>query len=172
MSKRFAIVMILAVLVFGCFVIPGYAQEPTIPMETITVGGNGFGYAPPDLAYISVGVETANADVTVAVNDANTTPEDLLRYNLQTLARGARMILYQGYREWPCIGLWVEASLLSHAGQNCLILTNNHNADVQVRLMNEQLVGQWTNLLDETAYNTQAPFVIPAKSGLMLWRSG
>jgi beta-galactosidase len=35
--------------------------------------------------------------------DYTTKPQDILRYNLEALAHGARAILYQGYREWPCI---------------------------------------------------------------------
>lgn len=35
--------------------------------------------------------------------DYATTPRDITRYNLEALAHGAKAILYQGYREWPCI---------------------------------------------------------------------
>ncbi len=35
--------------------------------------------------------------------DYTTTPQDITRYNLEALAHGAKAILYQGYREWPCI---------------------------------------------------------------------
>jgi beta-galactosidase GanA len=35
--------------------------------------------------------------------DYTTTPNDILRYNLEALGHGAKAILYQGYREWPCI---------------------------------------------------------------------
>jgi beta-galactosidase GanA len=35
--------------------------------------------------------------------DYTTTPQDITRYNLEALGHGARAILYQGYREWPCI---------------------------------------------------------------------
>lgn len=35
--------------------------------------------------------------------DYTTKPQDITRYNLEALAHGARAILYQGYREWPCI---------------------------------------------------------------------
>lgn len=35
--------------------------------------------------------------------DHDTSANDILRYNLSCLSRGARMILYQGYREWNCI---------------------------------------------------------------------
>lgn len=35
--------------------------------------------------------------------DYTTTPQDITRYNLESLGHGAKAILYQGYREWPCI---------------------------------------------------------------------
>jgi beta-galactosidase len=35
--------------------------------------------------------------------DYTTRPADIIRYNLEALGHGARAILYQGYREWPCI---------------------------------------------------------------------
>jgi beta-galactosidase len=35
--------------------------------------------------------------------DYTTRAEDITRYNLECLGHGARAILYQGYREWPCI---------------------------------------------------------------------
>lgn len=35
--------------------------------------------------------------------DRDTTPGDIERLNLQGIAHGAKMMLYQGYREWPCI---------------------------------------------------------------------
>ncbi len=35
--------------------------------------------------------------------DRDTTPGDIERLNLQGIGHGARMMLYQGYREWPCI---------------------------------------------------------------------
>jgi beta-galactosidase len=35
--------------------------------------------------------------------DYTTRAEDIIRYNLECLGHGARAILYQGYREWPCI---------------------------------------------------------------------
>lgn len=34
-----------------------------------------------------------------------TTAADVRRWGLQALARGAKMILFQGYREWPCLPL-------------------------------------------------------------------
>ncbi|NWF70788.1 MAG: beta-galactosidase [Chloroflexi bacterium] len=48
-------------------------------------------------------IESGPVDGWVLGPDHNTSAEDILRYNLQGLARGARQILYQGYREWPCI---------------------------------------------------------------------
>ncbi|MBC8077684.1 MAG: beta-galactosidase, partial [Chloroflexales bacterium] len=35
--------------------------------------------------------------------DYTTRPADITRYNLEALGHGAKAILYQGYREWPCI---------------------------------------------------------------------
>jgi beta-galactosidase GanA len=35
--------------------------------------------------------------------DYTTSAADITRYNLEALAHGAKAILYQGYREWPCI---------------------------------------------------------------------
>jgi beta-galactosidase GanA len=48
-------------------------------------------------------MESGPVDGWVLGPDHNTDANDILRYNLQGLARGAHQILYQGYREWNCI---------------------------------------------------------------------
>src|SRR5688500_6559383 len=74
MSKRiFAALMIIMVLAVP---ISASAQEPvTTPVNplplTISVTGEGTAYANPDIAYLSMGVEITDADVTTAVNLAN-----------------------------------------------------------------------------------------------------
>lgn len=81
MSKQtylFSAILLVGIMVAG-FVVAGLpgdnasaAPRKQAAMEnTITVTGTGSVQAEPDMAFVNVGVETANEDVTTAVNEAN-----------------------------------------------------------------------------------------------------
>jgi beta-galactosidase GanA len=62
--------------------------------------------------------------------DYTTKPADITRYNLEALGHGAKAILYQGYREWPCIPIhW--GALADFEGRP----TPRYNAAQQVNAM-------------------------------------
>ncbi|NJL92523.1 MAG: SIMPL domain-containing protein [Anaerolineae bacterium] len=75
---KYRMLVALVILVASMVLTPLAAADPgQQPMEpemrpnTITVNGFGTAFAPPDLAYISLGVEVMNEDVSVAVNQTN-----------------------------------------------------------------------------------------------------
>lgn len=76
MSKRILSATVTGVLLL-VFTTSVFAAEPSgqgaPASDTITVVGNGTAYASPDVAYISLGVEIINPDVTAAVNSATET---------------------------------------------------------------------------------------------------
>jgi uncharacterized protein YggE len=78
---------------------PSFAQTP-LP-DTITVLGYGAAYSEPDLAYISVGVDVSNEDVSVAINDANSRVEAVQAAlsELGITAEDVRTENYYLYRE-------------------------------------------------------------------------
>lgn len=76
MSKRLLSIMLVSVLMV-VFTGSALAAQPVgqgDPIsDTITVTGYGTAYAAPDVAYVSVGVEILDPDVTAAVNSATET---------------------------------------------------------------------------------------------------
>jgi uncharacterized protein YggE len=87
MSKQnylFSTILLVGILVAG-FVIVGLPgddvsaapQEQGVMENTITVTGKGSIQAEPDIAFVNVGVETTNADVTAAVAEANASIESV-----------------------------------------------------------------------------------------------
>lgn len=55
------------------------AQDTTnLPSNSITVTGFGQAYGSPDIAYVNLGVQTANEDVVVAFNEANAKMQQLI----------------------------------------------------------------------------------------------
>jgi len=89
MSKRILLPM-LSVLLVGVFafsvgILPSLSPAQASPDQqtisvplTISVTGTGIAYAAPDIAYVSVGVEISNADIAVALEDANSRVEAVL----------------------------------------------------------------------------------------------
>lgn len=75
-------------------------------------------------------VESGPVDGWVMGPDHDTTGEDILRYNLAGLARGTRQILYQGYREWPCIPIHWGALVDFHGAP-----TPRYDAAAQINRM-------------------------------------
>ena len=78
MLKRIVLAVLVGVMIMGGALVTNQrsgAQEnapaPTTLPLTISVNGTGTAYSAPDIAYVSLGVEILNADVTAAVNDAN-----------------------------------------------------------------------------------------------------
>jgi len=70
-SRKIALVGILAlVLLVGMTPLGVSAQQPGSPTY-IRVSGTGTAYASPDIAYVSLGVEVLNEDISAAVNEAN-----------------------------------------------------------------------------------------------------
>jgi uncharacterized protein len=73
--------LVLLVIVLGSFGVAnaqgGPGQSSSLP-DTIRVTGQGTTFAAPNIAYISAGVETVNTDVTVAVEEANSTVEAII----------------------------------------------------------------------------------------------
>lgn len=76
MSKRLLSVLIVSVML-AVFTGSALAAQPVGQggpiSDTITVTGYGTAYAAPDVAYVSVGVEILDPDVTAAVNSATET---------------------------------------------------------------------------------------------------
>lgn len=68
-----AVVALAAVLPLG-----SVSAQEGVPPQTITVTGFGTAYAAPDIASLSVGVETMNEDVTVAMDDATNRINDVM----------------------------------------------------------------------------------------------
>src|SRR5262245_28708637 len=65
------------------FALPASAQdasqsEPTYPTNTITVSGTGEAYGAPDVAYVSLGVDFADEDISKAVNQTNTVTQQII----------------------------------------------------------------------------------------------
>ena len=78
------------------------AQQET-PTRSITVPGLGVAYGAPDIAYLNLGVETANEDITAALNDASANMDAVLAA-LQAggVAReDIRTTTYNVYQETP-----------------------------------------------------------------------
>lgn len=81
MSKQaylFSAILLVGLMVAGLVIagLPGSnvsaaPQEQAAMENTITVTGTGSIQAEPDIAFVNVGVETTNEDVTTAVNEAN-----------------------------------------------------------------------------------------------------
>lgn len=71
MSKRILVIGMMVVFLMSVSgtVLAAPPQQEILP-DSVTVVGYGTAYAAPDVAYVSVGVEMVNPDVTVAVNDA------------------------------------------------------------------------------------------------------
>jgi uncharacterized protein YggE len=70
---RIAVLAVLALVAVlsPLATVPGLALADTPPTRTITVTGTGSSYAPPDIAYISVGVEIVNENPATAVKEAD-----------------------------------------------------------------------------------------------------
>lgn len=68
-----AAVVLAAAMVFGTAARPVGAQSGSSLGRTITVSGSGEAFGAPDIASISMGVDISDADVSVALNNANST---------------------------------------------------------------------------------------------------
>ncbi len=76
----FAVVAVIAIAgLFGGFVSPARAQTggQDNPPHTIAVTGSGTASGSPDIAFVQLGVEIQNADVGAAVQQANTTMQQV-----------------------------------------------------------------------------------------------
>ncbi len=73
---RLSIVTVVAALLVGVLAFsarPVGAQDTTEPTKTISVTGSGEVFGKPDVAYITLGVDEADADAGKAIDSANTT---------------------------------------------------------------------------------------------------
>lgn len=70
--KRTTLFLLLGLLMIAA-VLPAAAQEtqPTYPLNTITVSGTGEAAGNPDVAYIQLGVESFDPELSVAFNTTN-----------------------------------------------------------------------------------------------------
>lgn len=109
MSRRGVLLGVLGVLmigvVSGC---AGAAAGTSLPLQqggyppanTITVSGFGEASGAPDIAYVSLGINVVNTDVSAAVNDANTTTQ-AIEGALKALGVAEQDIQTAGYNVWP-----------------------------------------------------------------------
>jgi uncharacterized protein YggE len=71
--KVAAVMAILVAAVLGVSVVPAMAQSASgsAPVNSVTVSGTGKASGAPDVAYINLGVDTRDADVSKAVEQSN-----------------------------------------------------------------------------------------------------
>jgi len=70
-SKIGVIAVMVAALLVAVTGTVGAQDTADLPTNTITVTGVGEAFGSPDIAYLNLGVQTANEDVVVAFNEAN-----------------------------------------------------------------------------------------------------
>jgi uncharacterized protein YggE len=68
-----ALALLAVVLLVGTAVRPVSAQDTGSISRTISVNGSGEAFGTPDIASISMGVDVSDADISVALNNANST---------------------------------------------------------------------------------------------------
>jgi uncharacterized protein len=68
-SLHFGLVLILAALLSACGVAAAQSEEPSV--RTLSVNGSATISLAPDIAYISVGVQSENPDAAIAISDNN-----------------------------------------------------------------------------------------------------
>ena len=73
---RLSVVTVVAALLVGVLAFsarPVGAQDTSTPVKTISVTGSGEVFGKPDVAYITLGVDQADKDASVAIDTANKT---------------------------------------------------------------------------------------------------
>ncbi len=98
----FALAAMLLVALSACSPQPAVAQtvsQPPTP-RTISVSGNGKVYLTPDVAYINIGVQSQNANVSEALS-ANSTKAQEIAKTLQELGVDAKDIQTTNFNIYP-----------------------------------------------------------------------
>lgn len=77
-NKIGVMAVVMATLLVAVTGAVGAQDAAGLPTNTITVTGVGEAFGSPDIAYLNLGVQTSNEDVTVAFNEANEKIEQLI----------------------------------------------------------------------------------------------
>jgi uncharacterized protein YggE len=67
-AQSVALLLLLAVTISGCAILPGSSDEPT---SVISVTGTGTASGQPDMATVQLGVSTVNADLPAAIEEVS-----------------------------------------------------------------------------------------------------
>ncbi|HEY43278.1 MAG TPA: SIMPL domain-containing protein [Anaerolineae bacterium] len=138
-ARNFSIVMLiaLALTVAGCSAAPGtpVSEASSTAADTITVTGFGKARANPDRASVSVGVNVADEDITLAVEESN-----------ETIARITDAVMGLGVEEADIqttnFSIWAEEQWDPETGQRKEEKLYRVDSTIQINVNDTEKIGK------------------------------